>query len=85
MIASVTRDDSSRQSAFKPDRSVRCSVFHPTDAAFKPSLYQCQSPPSGNAILRGRDKPPKPSLQFNLQIAETKCVHKSPPVRGDSH
>jgi site-specific DNA recombinase len=48
---------------------------------------------STNASLRGREtrfcgaetKAPKPSLQFNLQIAETKCVHKSPPVRGDSH
>jgi hypothetical protein len=27
-----------------------------TDVAFKPSLYQRQSPPSGNAILRGRDR-----------------------------
>jgi hypothetical protein len=48
---------------------------------------------STNANLRRREtrfcgaetKAPKPSLQFNLQIAETKCVHKSPPVRGDSH
>jgi len=34
-------------------------------AAFKPSLYQRQSPPSGNAILRGRDKGPEtvPAIQ----------------------
>ena len=40
---------------------------------------------SNNASLRGREtrfcgaetKAPKPSLQFNLQIAEIKCVHKS--------
>jgi hypothetical protein len=39
-------------------------AFHPTDAAFK-SLYQRQSPPSGNAILRGRDKGPEtvPAIQ----------------------
>ena len=27
-------------------------------------------------------KAPKRSQQFNRQIAETKCVHKSPPVQG---
>jgi hypothetical protein len=39
--------------------------FHPTDAAFKPSIYEHQSPPSGNAILRGRDKGPEtvPAIQ----------------------
>jgi hypothetical protein len=32
-----------------------------------------------------RQRPPKRSQQTNRQIAETKCVHKSPRVRGDSH
>jgi hypothetical protein len=34
---------------------------------------------------RAETKTPKRPLQFNGQIAETKCVHESPPVRGDSH
>jgi hypothetical protein len=34
---------------------------------------------------RAETKTPKRSQQTNRQIAETKCVHKSPPVRGDSH
>jgi hypothetical protein len=32
-----------------------------------------------------RQRPPKRSQQTNRQIAETKCVRKSPRVRGDSH
>ena len=46
-----------------------------------------------NASLRRREtrfcgaetKAPKPSLQFNLQIAETKCAYQSLPVRAYSH
>jgi hypothetical protein len=36
-----------------------------TDSAFEPSLYQRQSPPSGNAIFQGRDKDPvtAPAIQ----------------------
>ena len=36
--------------------SARCLAFRRTNPAFEPSLYQRQSPPSENAILRGRDK-----------------------------
>jgi hypothetical protein len=45
--------------------SARCSAFRRIDSAFEPSLYQRQSPPSGNAILRGRDKGPEtvPAIQ----------------------
>jgi hypothetical protein len=39
--------------------SARCSAFRRTDSAFEPSLYQRQSPPSGNAIVQGRDKDPE--------------------------
>jgi hypothetical protein len=31
---------------------------------------------------RAETKTPKRSLQSNRQIAEIKCVHKSPPIRG---
>jgi hypothetical protein len=46
--------------------SARCSAFRLTDAAFKPSLYQRQSPPSGNPIFQGRDKDPEtaPAIQW---------------------
>jgi hypothetical protein len=46
--------------------SARCSAFHPTDPAFEPSLYQHQSPPSGNAILQGRDKGPETAFAIQL-------------------
>jgi hypothetical protein len=45
--------------------SARCSAFRCTDSAFEPSLYQRQSPLSGNAIFQGRDKNPEmaPAIQ----------------------
>jgi hypothetical protein len=44
---------------------ARCLAFRRTDPAFEPSLYQRQSPPSGNAIFQGRDKDPEtaPAIQ----------------------
>jgi hypothetical protein len=46
--------------------SATCSAFRRTDSAFEPSLYQRQSPPSGNAIFQGRDKDPEtaPAIQW---------------------
>src|SRR4029077_18751909 len=63
------------------------------DARLSIPLTQHSNRVSTNASLRRREtrfcgaetKAPKRSQQFNRQIAETKCVHKSPPVRGDSH
>jgi hypothetical protein len=45
--------------------SARCSAFRRIDSAFEPSLYQRQSPSSGNAIFQGRDKDPEtgPAIQ----------------------
>jgi hypothetical protein len=47
-------------------RLRRCSAFRRIDSAFEPSLYQRQSPPSGNAIFQGRDKDPEtaPAIQW---------------------
>jgi hypothetical protein len=62
--------------------SARCSVFHPTDPAFEPSLCQHQSPEPGNAILRDRDKglqspPPNPINRLQRQMRA-----RIPVVRG---
>ena len=48
--------------------------FRRADSAFEPSLYQCQSPPSRNAIFQGRDKDPETAPVIQWQSAETKCV-----------
>ena len=45
----------------------------------------CQSPRRETQFSRAETKTPKRPLQFDGQIAETKCVHESPPVRGHSH
>jgi site-specific DNA recombinase len=63
------------------------------DAWLSVALTQHSNRVSNNASLGSREtrfcgaetKASKRSQQFNRQIAETKCVHKSPPVRGDSH
>ena len=70
-----------------------CLVEAARDARLSVSLTQHSNRVSANASLRRREtrfsgaetNAPKRSLQFNRQIAETKCVHKSPPVRGDLH
>src|SRR6516164_11080714 len=54
-------------------------------SAFESNLYQRQSPRRETQFSRAETKTPKRPLQFNGQIAETKCVHESPPVRGHSH
>src|SRR6516165_5679346 len=77
-----------RQSRHSADPS-RC----PRNAWFSVPLMRHSNQISTNASLHRREtqfsraetKTPKRSLQSNRQIAETKCVHKSPPVRGDSH
>jgi hypothetical protein len=38
-----------------------------------------------NAKVRAETNTPKRPPQFYGKIAETKCVHESPPVRGYSH
>ena len=43
-----------------------------------------RSPLSGNAIWGAETKAPKRHLKSNRQLAETKCAHESPPVRGYS-
>ena len=53
-------------------------------SAFEPNLYQRQSSRRETQFSRAETKTPKRPLQFNGQIAETKCVHGSPPVRGYS-
>jgi hypothetical protein len=63
--------------------NARCSAFHPTDPAFEPSLHQHK--PGETRFWAAETKAPKGPLKSNLQIAETKHVHESPPVRGYSH
>jgi hypothetical protein len=53
-------------------------------SAFEPNLYQRQSSRRETQFSRAETKTPKRPLQFNGQIAGTKCVHESPPVRGYS-
>ena len=65
--------------------SARCSAFRRADSAFEPSLYQCQSPPSGNAIFQGRDKDPETAPVIQWAECRDKMRAESPPVRGYSH
>ncbi|MGC1236149.1 MAG: hypothetical protein WA838_15965, partial [Xanthobacteraceae bacterium] len=75
------------QSACLPNGqgSARCSAFRCTDSAFEPSLYQRQSPLSGNAIFQGRDKDPEMAAAIQQADCRDKMQHESPPVRGYSH
>ena len=59
--------------------SVRCSAFRRTDPAVEPSLYQRQSPLSGNAIFRGRDKDPETVSAIQLTDYQGQnAVNESP-------
>src|SRR6516162_2385315 len=88
VLARRSRGLARRQSRHSADPS-RC----PRNAWFSVPLMRHSNQISTNASLHRREtqfsraetKTPKRSLQSNRQIAETKCVHKSPPVRGDSH
>jgi hypothetical protein len=73
--------------------TLTCRMVEATrDARLSIPLTQHSNRVSTNTNLCPREtrfsgaetKAPKRSLQFNRQIAETKCVHKSPPVRGYS-
>jgi hypothetical protein len=57
-------------------------TFHSTDVAFKPSLYQRQSPPSGNAILRARDKGAKTAREIQSTACRDKMRTRIPASSG---
>jgi hypothetical protein len=61
---------------FAVNRIVVLESFAPTDPAFEPSLHQHRSPPSGNAILRGRDKVPERALEIQSTDCRDKWVHE---------
>jgi hypothetical protein len=60
----------------------RVPAFRPTDPAFEPSLYQPQSPPSGNAISRGRDKGPKTTPEIQSTACKDKTRARIPASSG---
>jgi hypothetical protein len=81
-------------SARASDENSPCRMVKAArDARLSVALTQHSNRVSTNAGLRRREtqfsraetKTPKRPLQFSGQIAETKCVHERPPVRGYSH
>jgi hypothetical protein len=74
-----------------PSHRLACRMVKAArDAWLSVALTQHSNLVSTNASLHRREtrfcetetKAPKPPSKFQLTIAETKCVHESPPVRG---